>query len=77
MTKSEIDAVLDRVKSWPPERQEDAVAMLLEIEAEATGVYQLTEEDRKEIELSMEEARRGEFATDEDVAVVFGRYRRK
>jgi hypothetical protein len=77
MTKTDIDAVLDRVKTWPPERQEDAVAMLLEMEAEATGVYHLTEEDRKAIELSMEEARRGEFATDEEVEAVFGRYRRK
>ncbi|MEJ0077086.1 MAG: hypothetical protein WDO17_16905 [Alphaproteobacteria bacterium] len=77
MTKTEIDAVLDRVKTWPPERQEEAAAMLLEFEAEVTGVYHLTEEDRREIELSMEEARRGEFATDEEVAAVFNRYRGK
>lgn len=51
--------------------------MLLEIEAEVTGVYHLTEEERREIELSMEEARRGEFATDEEVAVAFNRYRGK
>ena len=77
MTKAEIDAVLDRVKTWPPERQEEALAILLEIEAEVTGVYQLTEEDREAIELSREQARRGEFATDEEVAAVFDRYRRK
>lgn len=51
--------------------------VLLEIEAEGTGVYHLTEEDRRAIELSMEEARRGEFATDEEVATVFDRYRGK
>lgn len=51
--------------------------MLLELEAETTGVYQLTEDDRREIELSMAEARRGEFATDEEVAAVFNRYRGK
>jgi predicted transcriptional regulator len=51
--------------------------MLLEMEAEATGVYHLTEEERREVELGMEEARRGEFATDEEVAAVFDRYRRK
>jgi len=77
MTKAEIDAVLDRVRSWPPERQEEAMRVLLEIEAEGTGVYHLTEEDRRAIELSMEEARRGEFATDEEVATVFNRYRGK
>jgi len=29
MTKAEIKAVLDRVLSWPPERQQDAAEMLL------------------------------------------------
>jgi hypothetical protein len=77
MTKTEIDAVLERVKTWPPERQEEAAGVLLEIEAEVTGVYHLTEEDRREIELSMEEARRGEFASDEEVAALFNRYRGK
>ena len=77
MTKPEIEAVLDRVQTWPPERQEDAVRVLLEMEAETTGVYHLTEDDRREIELSMAEARRGEFATDEEVAAVFDRYRGK
>lgn len=77
MTKAEIDAVLDRVKTWPPERQEEAMFMLLELEAEATGVYHLTEDDRRAIELSMEEARRGEFASDEEVAAVFNRHRGK
>jgi predicted transcriptional regulator len=77
MTKLEIEAVLDRVKTWPPERQEEAMLMLLELEAETTGAYRLTEDDRREIELSMAEARRGEFATDQEVAAVFNRYRGK
>ena len=77
MTKDQIDAVLDRVRTWPPERQEDAVQMLLWLEEQSTGVYVLSEDERKEIELSMEEARRGEFATDEEVAAVFNRYRAK
>jgi len=77
MTKDQIDAVLDRVRTWPPERQEDAVQMLLWLEEQSTGVYVLSEDERKEIELSMEEARRGEFATDEEVAAVFNRYRTK
>jgi predicted transcriptional regulator len=76
MTKTDIDAVLDRVKTWPPERQEDAVRVLLEIEAEVTGVYQLSDEERAAIEEGMAQARRGEFATDEEVKALFDRYRR-
>jgi len=77
MTKAEIDAVLDRVRSWPPERQEDAVRVPLEMEAQGTEVHQLSEEELIEIETGMAEARRGEFATDEEVAALFNRYRRK
>lgn len=77
MTKTQIDEVLERVRTWPPARQEDAVRMLLEMEAQGTDVYQLSDEERAAIEASMEEARRGEFATDEEVAAVFNRYRRK
>jgi predicted transcriptional regulator len=39
--------------------------------------YHLTEEDREAIERSREQARRGEFATDEEVVEVFDRYRGK
>jgi predicted transcriptional regulator len=77
MTKEQIDSVLQRVRTWPPERQEDAVRVLLQMEAAGTQVYRLSDEERVEIEASMEEARRGEFATDEEVAAVFNRYRQK
>jgi predicted transcriptional regulator len=75
MTKAEIDAVLDRVKTWPPERQEEAMLVLLEMEAEATGVYVLSDEERAAIEEGMAQARRGEFASDEEVAALFARFR--
>jgi predicted transcriptional regulator len=74
MTKAEIDAVLDRVKTWPPERQEEAMLVLLEMEAEATGVYVLSDEERAAIEEGMAQARRGEFASDEEVAALFARF---
>ena len=76
MTKDQIDAVLDRVRTWPPERQEDAVRVLLQMEAAGTEVYVLDDEERAAIEEGMAQARRGEFATDEEVAALFNRYRR-
>ena len=75
MTKAEIDAVLDRVKTWPPDKQEEAMRVLLEMEAEVGGVYQLSPEELADIEEGLAEIRRGEFATDEEVAALFNRYR--
>jgi predicted transcriptional regulator len=75
MTKAEIDAVLDRVRAWPRARQEDAVWVLLEIEAAGSGAYQLSEEELADIEEGLREIERGEVATDEEVAALFNRAR--
>jgi predicted transcriptional regulator len=76
MTKDQIDAVLDRVKTWPPERQEDAVRVLLQMEEASTEVYELSEEELADIEEGLREIERGEVATEEEVAALFARIRR-
>ena len=76
MTKAEIDAVLDRVKTWPPERQEEAMRVLLEMEAQDTGPYELSEEELADIEEGLKEIERGEVASDQEVAALFNRIRR-
>jgi predicted transcriptional regulator len=68
--------VLDRVRTWPPERQEDAVRVLLEMEAEGTQIYQLSEDELADVEEGLREIERGEVATDEEVAALFNRIRR-
>jgi hypothetical protein len=44
MDTDQIKAVLDRVLTWPIERQKDAVEMLLMMEASDASPYHLTEE---------------------------------
>ena len=73
MTKEQIEAVFDRVRTWPLERQEDAAEMLLMMEEQGVAPYELSEEERVEIEAALAEADRGEFATDEEVEAVFNR----
>jgi hypothetical protein len=75
MTKDEIAAVLDRVRTWPADRQEDAAQMLLEMERQDQSIYVLTDEDRRVIAESREQARRGEFASEEEIAALFARFR--
>lgn len=75
MTKEQIEAILERVRAWPPERQEDAAHILLQMEEQDQSVYRLSEEDIKAVEESRAQMRRGEYATDEEVAALFARYR--
>jgi len=44
MTDDQITAVLDRVKTWPKRRQEDAARVLLEMERQDRSGYHLTDE---------------------------------
>jgi predicted transcriptional regulator len=76
MTRDQIDAILERVRSWPPEQQDDAANVLLATEAEGTAPYELSEEERLDIEEGLAEGDRGEFATEEEVEAFFARFRR-
>jgi hypothetical protein len=49
MTKEQIKEVLDRVLTWPPERQEDAVRVLTEMEQQDASPYHLTDEQVEEV----------------------------
>jgi hypothetical protein len=49
MKKNQIDAVLERVRTWPAERQEDAARLLLEMEAQDASPYRLTDEQLAEV----------------------------
>jgi predicted metal-dependent phosphoesterase TrpH len=75
MNKADIDAILDRVRTWPEERQEDAARILLVMEHQNSGVYRLSDEERTEIRAALAEVERGEVASDAEVAAVFNRYR--
>jgi hypothetical protein len=71
-----LDSLMERAASWPEEAQAELVRFMIDTEAKHFGVYRLDDEDRARIEKSLESARRGEFATDEEVAALFARYRR-
>jgi hypothetical protein len=49
MTKDQIKEVLDRVLTWPPERQEDAARVLAEMEQQDASPYHLTDEQAEEV----------------------------
>ena len=49
MTKDQITAVFERVRTWPEKRQVDAARVLLEMEAQDNSAYQLTDEQLAEV----------------------------
>jgi len=70
MTKEQINAVLDGVRSWPQEDQEELVEVAREIEARRSGVYVLSREERE----ALSEARAGGIASDGEADAFWKRH---
>ena len=68
MTKR-LQDVIERVRQWPDDRQDQAAELLLDLEAQQTSRYRLTPEQVREVEQTLQEVRNGtaEFATDEEM----------
>jgi hypothetical protein len=49
MTKDQVKEILDRVLTWPPERQADVVEVVTLMEAQDKNVLRLTEEQLAEV----------------------------
>ena len=49
MSRDEVKAVLDRVLTWPSERQEDAAKVLSLMEAQDYNAYRLTDAQVEEV----------------------------
>ena len=49
MTKDQLKAVLDRVLTWPQQRQQDAAEMLTLMEEQDSSTLRLTDEQAAEV----------------------------
>jgi hypothetical protein len=73
MTKEQVKAVLERVPTWPEDRQQELAEVALEIEAELAGTgYQATPDELAAID----EGLAGEPASDEEVKAAFAQFRK-
>ena len=73
MAARKIDEVIERVRHWSKERQQDAVEVLLEMERQDASGYRLTDAQAEEVARIQREFRegRGTFASDEEMAALW------
>ncbi len=74
MTKEQINAVLENVRFWPEQDQEELAELAREIEARRTGVYKMTEEERVGVREGLQQAERGEFISDDEMDAFWKKY---
>ena len=67
MTKL-LERAIEKIRELPAEDQDALAAALLSLAGETTEVVQLDDDTRAAVEEGLAQARRGEFASDEEVA---------
>ncbi len=71
MTRDQVKEILDRVLTWPSERQEDAARMLSEMEKQDHSSLRLTDEQAAEVRRRLANPSEETISAEE----VFKRYR--
>ena len=74
MMRDQIKEILDRVLTWPPERQADAASVLAEMEAQDASPLQLNDEQVAEVKRRLAEPN-PKFVTLEEVRERFAQRR--
>jgi predicted transcriptional regulator len=76
MPRHPLADTLSRAASWSPEAQAELAAYAAEIEAAlGVGEYPPTDAELAGIDRGLADARAGRFATEDEVAAVFARFR--
>jgi hypothetical protein len=71
MTRDQIEAVLENVRSWPREDQHELAEIARDIEARRKGLYRATKEELK----ALDEAEASGLAADHEVEAAFRTFR--
>lgn len=73
MTKL-LDQALEVARSLPDELQDDIARVVLQLTGDDDVVVGLSDDERAAIERSKDAAKRGAFASDEDVRALWAKY---
>jgi len=72
---AKLKEVLEKAESWPREDQEELIDLAREIETRRSGVYRLSEDERKAVEQGLADARARRFASDQHIDAIFEKAR--
>lgn len=73
MTKL-LDQALEMARSLPAELQDDIARVVLQLTGDDNVVVELSDDERAAIERSKAAAKRGAFASDEDVRMLWAKH---
>ncbi len=75
MTATELKDLLERVRTWPEEAQNELVAVANQIETELQGDYVASREELEAIDAAISSLDAGEFASSKEIQAAFAKFR--
>lgn len=69
-----LEKAIEAAKAWPLDRQDAAAEILEQMNRLSATPYKISAEEHADLEEALAEARRGEFASDAEVAAMFARH---
>ncbi len=69
-----LEQAVEAVSALPDDAQDDLARILLQLAGIDQPAYELTPEEAADIDASLTEAERGEFASDEEVRAVWAKH---
>ena len=69
-----LKEMIEHAETWPREDQEELAELAREIEARRTGVYFMNDEERSAVREGLDQARRGEFVSDDEMDALWKKY---
>ncbi len=69
-----LKQAVDAVSALPADRQDELARVLLQLAGVEQPPYELTAEEEADVDASLAEAERGEFATDEEVRAMWAKH---
>jgi predicted transcriptional regulator len=66
--------VIEHAETWPEEDQVALAEFAREIEAQRTGVYVMSDDERAAVREGLAQARRGDFVADDEMAAFWKKH---
>lgn len=69
-----LEYAAERVRSLPPEKQDEIARVLLRLAGDVEPIHELTPEEAASFAISLRQADRREFASDEQVGNIWAKH---
>lgn len=71
-----MEKALSTIRNWPADLQNEAAEILLALDRLGSAPYRASDDELRAVDEAVDQAKRGEFATEAEIEAAFSRFRR-